>query len=67
MCMICFEDYMAIEAQVRKSGLTIADFCQKAEINPSTWHRWKSGSHGPTQTSWFKVKAAISELEAADE
>lgn len=55
-----------IEARARKAGYTIDQFCAKAGLNPSTWHRWKQGKTGPTMKNWAKVKAALATLEVAE-
>ena len=46
-----------IEA-LRKRGISEADFCKRAGVNPSTWGRWKRDEYIPTLRKWQQVQTA---------
>jgi hypothetical protein len=55
-----------IEAAMKRRGVTIRALCDAAQINSSTWTRWKSGANGPTLMTWSRVTAALGRLEGAE-
>ena len=54
-----------MESQLSSAGLTVKALCEDAGVNPSTWTRWKAGSHTPNMATWQKVREAHSRLVAA--
>ena len=36
------------EGRTKKAGLSIAELCRRANVAPSSFHRWKSGGNGIT-------------------
>jgi len=55
-----------MESQLSCAGLTVKALCEDAGVNPSTWTRWKAGSHAPNMTTWQKVRDAHRRLVAEE-
>ena len=55
-----------VEAQAKDAGLSIADFCRKAEISPSIFSRWKHGNTAPNMASYQKIAGTLAGLKAAN-
>lgn len=51
-----------IEAELSAGGHTVKALCARAEVNQSTWTRWKNGATEPNTATWRKVKAAFADL-----
>jgi hypothetical protein len=52
-----------IERDLRDAGISLGTLLEKADIDRSTWTRWRSGAvRGPQLTNWNAVKAAASAL-----
>ena len=47
-----------MEGQLSEAGQTVKALCEAAGVNPSTWTRWKAGSHAPNMATWQKVRDA---------
>ena len=37
--------------------------CHAADINPTTWRRWRKGETEPTAKTWRKVKQELANIE----
>lgn len=48
-----------IEARLRPTGASVARICREADIDRSTWHRWKAGGDVPRGSTWEKVRGAL--------
>lgn len=57
----------AIERGLSVAGVTVKALCDAAEINQSTWTRWKAGSNAPNMTTWARIEAAFDQLAKRDE
>lgn len=53
-----------MEDQLSAAGKTVKALCEEAEVNQSTWTRWKAGSHAPNMATWQKVRDAHRRLVA---
>lgn len=56
-----------VEARARDVGLSMAEVCRRANVNPATWQRWKHGfSRGGDTTlgTYWSLVNAIN-MEAA--
>ena len=51
-----------VERVLSEVGCTVKALCDAAEINQSTWTRWKAGSNGPTMATWARVEAALADM-----
>ncbi len=56
------EDIEEIEAGLAEAGVTVKTLCAVAEINQSTWTRWKAGSNAPNMVTWSRVATAAKAL-----
>ena len=56
----------AIEAELSAARIGIADFCDRAGINRSTWTRWKAGRFEPRREQWRRVVAALASLRTLE-
>lgn len=63
--MVNSNRYTDIEARVRAAGYNLGQFFAAAELDRSTWTRWRNGETGPTLRNWERVQDTINELEAA--
>jgi len=50
------------EGELVRIGKTPDDLCRKADINRSTWTRWKAGTVIPNLATWQRVREALSTL-----
>lgn len=55
----------SIEARLRAFRIPLADFLTEANIDRSTWGRWRSGSFGPRLNNWNAAKDAVERVIAA--
>jgi hypothetical protein len=55
-----------IEATLSKAGVPLDVVLAKADVNRSTWTRWKNGTvKGARYDTWSKVKEAAAEAVGA--
>jgi transposase-like protein len=47
------DQWQALIGQHAVSGLSLADFCRKKNISPSSFHRWRRKLHPETDHSGF--------------
>lgn len=60
--MALTDELAEIEVQVKGRGLTIGQFCKRAEIARSTWDRWKRGETEPNTKTLRTVKSTLAAL-----
>lgn len=48
-----------IEARLAERGESVASVCRRANIDRSTWHRWKHNAVTPREDQWSRVLAAL--------
>lgn len=53
-----------IEAALEKRGLPVAELCRRAEVDPTTWWRWKTGRFFPSFKASVAVEDAFKEILA---
>jgi uncharacterized protein YcaQ len=53
-----------MERELSDHGVSVARLCERAEIQATTWWRWKTGKTEPAFSRWTKVCAAFDELLA---
>jgi hypothetical protein len=53
---------LAVEAELKGRKIPISDLTAEANIAPSTWSRWKAGSHCPTMRAWVGTLEAKARL-----
>jgi hypothetical protein len=53
---------LAVEAELKGRKIPISDLTAEANIAPSTWSRWKAGSHCPTMRAWIGALDAKARL-----
>jgi transcriptional regulator with XRE-family HTH domain len=51
-----------MEAALRERGLSVDEFCDKADLARSTWTRWKSGAVQPNMATWSRVEQQHREI-----
>lgn len=51
-----------MEAALADTGLSVRYLCDRAEVNQSTWCRWKTGANTPNMSTWGRVERAFDEL-----
>jgi len=51
-----------IEAELAAAGKSVVELCAEAQINRSTWTRWKSGVMEPNMRTLRAVRAACDAL-----
>lgn len=51
-----------LEARLKLARVPLARMFRKAEIDRSTWSRWRGGKGGPTEKKWRAVLAAVETL-----
>ncbi len=44
-----------LERAARRAGVSVNDLCKQADVNRSTWQRWKKGLGEPKATSWTRL------------
>jgi predicted transcriptional regulator len=52
----------AIEAKLKDAGASVTALCAAADVNQSTWTRWKSGKTVPNMATWQKVNSAFKSI-----
>ncbi len=50
-----------IEAVLKGKRVSIAKLCRDAQIDPTTWQRWKNGAQ-PRADSWDRLRVACFRL-----
>lgn len=55
-------EVLAIEGRLKAAGVPVQSLLEAAEVDRSTWTRWKSGSFQPRLSKWFDVAAAAERL-----
>lgn len=55
-------DIDAMERALAERALTVRALCDLAEVNPSTWTRWKAGLTAPNMATWIRVRNAFAAL-----
>lgn len=50
-----------VEAFLKGKRVSIAKLCRDAQIDPTTWQRWKNGAH-PRADSWDRLRVACFRL-----
>lgn len=58
-------DIAAIEAELTRLHVPVAELCRRAGIEASTWQRWKSGHFEPRAAKARAVMSALSVLQNA--
>ena len=48
-----------IEARARRAGMSVREFCERAEIALSTFYRWKAGKHSPSVATYERLCQVI--------
>ena len=62
-CVFISAPYTKLLHTVRKSyGLSQIDFAEKADISPSIYAKWESGSRRPSRKMYQQLKAIYSEI-----
>lgn len=62
-CVFISVPYTKLLHTVRKSyGLSQIDFAEKADISPSIYAKWESGSRRPSRKMYQQLKAIYSEI-----
>jgi predicted transcriptional regulator len=56
----------AIERGLSDAGVTVKALCDAADINQSTWTRWKAGNNVPNMATWSRIESAFSQLAKRD-
>lgn len=54
-----------MSSELARRGIPEAELCRVAEINATTWGRWKRGEFAPNMRSWDRVSAAFQQLTSA--
>ena len=44
-----------IQASATAAGLNMKEFCDRAGVHPSIWHRWKAGRFSPQRRNYEKL------------
>jgi transcriptional regulator with XRE-family HTH domain len=52
------------ENRLRAAGFSVSVLTERANIDRSTWTRWKQGKQGPTLKKIQQVEATLRRLEA---
>jgi predicted transcriptional regulator len=52
-----------IEARAKSAGVSMASLLAQADVNESTWWRWKLGKSSPLFSSMQRVTKAIEAVE----
>lgn len=55
-------DILQIEAKLKAAGIPLRELLSAAEIDRSTWTRWRAGTNGATLTNWNAVQGAADRL-----
>jgi predicted transcriptional regulator len=50
-----------IERGLRKKRVSVNSVCRRANVDRSTWHRWKNGDTEPNVKTWRRVVRALPE------
>lgn len=50
-----------IERHLRKARVSVNSVCRRADVDRSTWTRWKNGDTEPNTKTWRKVVEALPE------
>lgn len=59
-----FSEILAkIEARIEAAGMCIAEFCRAQGIAPSTWSRWRAGSHTPLYSKVSELIESANKLK----
>jgi hypothetical protein len=53
----------AIEQRVTAAGVNMAEVCRRAEIQHTTWWRWKTGKAQPRKRAWEKLLTTVRGIE----
>ena len=59
------DEIARIETAAQAAGLTMTAVLARANVNPSTWWRWREGKTGPLVKSLAKVSEALDQELAA--
>lgn len=51
-------DIPTMERCLSEAGVSVDQFCDRAEINRSTWTRWKRRTVSPTLDAWDRAVKA---------
>jgi len=54
-----------IEQAARAAGLSVDQFCERAEVDRATWQRWKAGTTTPRLDKWMRVQSVAASLPSA--
>jgi hypothetical protein len=54
-----------IEVDAEAAGIPMADVLAQANVNTTTWWRWKNSHSDPRLGTLRKVSAALADLQAA--
>lgn len=55
-------DIPRMEDALTEAGSSVDSLCETADVNRSTWTRWKSGVSKPLWAKWEDVCAAFTRL-----
>jgi hypothetical protein len=47
------------EAQLKKAGISVSQFCRRIDLDRSNWQRWKDGKHETTEERWLGIKSQL--------
>lgn len=51
-----------IERRLKAARFSVARLCREAEIDPTTWQRWKNSDTKPRGREWWRAMGACSKL-----
>jgi len=50
------------ETALKRAGISVSKLCHAADIDRSTWHRWKAGTMTPPDERWAKVRRVLERM-----
>jgi len=50
------------ETALKRAGISVSKLCHAADIDRSTWHRWKAGTMTPPDERWAKVRKVLERM-----
>ena len=65
--MALIDEIAVIESRLAASRIPLGRLFREAEVDRSTWSRWRSGATGPRLSKWLAVKAAVERLLGSGE
>lgn len=57
-------NYDQLETSIRSTGLSVQEFCRRANVDRSILVRWKSGETSPRQSTLSRIEHALESLSA---